>query len=72
MAKYVPEHPIVEPLAWRIPEAARRAGMRETKFRELVKQGRVGFVEYGHDRLIPDDEIRRLLRNVKFEGGEQA
>ena len=70
MAKYVPEQSIVEPLAWRIPEAARRAGMRETKFRDLIKAGKIGYVRYGNDRLVPDDEIRRLLRDeLKFEGG---
>jgi hypothetical protein len=70
--KSVPKKPI-EPLAHRIPAAAARAGMAETKFRQYIKDGRVGFVPYGKDRLIPDTEIQRLLQEeLTFEGGEQA
>jgi excisionase family DNA binding protein len=63
----------VEPLAWPIPEAAKRAGYGETKFRDLIKAGKIGYVENGDRRLIPDEEIRRLLRDeLQFEGGEPA
>ena len=60
----------VEPLAWPIPEAAKRAGFGEQKFRDLIKAGEVGFVPNGDRRLVPDEEIRRLLRDkLQFETG---
>jgi hypothetical protein len=57
----------VQPLAWPIPQAAKRAGYGETKFRELIKLGEIGYIENGDRKLIPDEEIRRLHRNkLKF------
>ena len=58
----------VQPLAWPIPQAAKRAGYGETKFRELIKAGEIGFIENGDRKLVTDKEIRRLHRaKLKFE-----
>ena len=58
----------VQPLAWPIPQAAKRAGYGETKFRELIKAGEIGFIENGDRKLVTDEEIRRLHRaKLKFE-----
>ena len=49
------------------PEAAKRAGFGETKFRELIAAGEIGFIENGDRKLISDEEIRRLHRaKLKF------
>jgi hypothetical protein len=57
----------VQPLAWPIPQAAKRAGYGETRFRELIKAGEIGYIENGDRKLIPDEEIRRLHRaKLKF------
>jgi hypothetical protein len=60
MAKMVYD---VEPIAWPIPQAAKRAGYGETRFRELIKAGEVGFIRNGDRMLVTDEEIRRLHRN---------
>jgi hypothetical protein len=58
----------VEPLAWPIPEAAKRAGFGENNFRDLIKAGKIGFVLNGDRKLVPDTEIRRFLREeLQFE-----
>jgi hypothetical protein len=63
----------VEPLAWPIPQAAKRAGYGETKFRALIKSGRIGFVENGDRKLVPDTEIQRLLREeLQFAAAASA
>ena len=48
--------------------------MAETKFREdYVRTGKVGYVPYGNDKLIPDFEIERLLRDeLQFEGRDKS
>ncbi len=59
--KHVDKKP-VEPLARPIPEAAKRAGYGETRFRELIAAGKIGFIRNGDRTLITDDEIRRFLK----------
>lgn len=53
----------IEPIVWPIPEAARRVGYGETKFREAIRRGEIGFVRNGDRMLIEDEELRRWLRD---------
>jgi hypothetical protein len=59
----------VEPLAWRIPEGAKRAGHGETKFREAVDTGELTYVPVGADKIVEDEEIRRWLRSKRRRAG---
>ena len=63
----MPDNAEVQPLAWPIPQAAKRAGYGETKFRELIKAGEIGYIENGDPNAVTDEEIRRLhRRKLKF------
>ena len=53
----------VEPLAFPIPEAAKRSGHGETRFRQALAAGEIAFIQNGDRRLILDEEIRRWLRS---------
>ena len=59
----------VEPLAWRLPEGARRAGHGETKFREAVDTGELAYIPVGTDKIVEDEEIRRWLRSKRKRAG---
>ena len=45
----------VEPLAWRLPEGARRAGH--------------AYIPVGTDKIVEDEEIRRWLRSKRKRAG---
>jgi hypothetical protein len=66
MSKTVPVTP-VEPLAWRIPEAARRAGIGESKFRQAIARGEIAYVTNGADKLVEDCEIKRWLASKRIK-----
>jgi hypothetical protein len=65
MSKTVPVMP-VQPLAWRIPEGARRAGVGESKFREAIARGEIAYVLNGADKLVEDCEIKRWLASKRI------
>jgi excisionase family DNA binding protein len=55
----------VQPLAWPIPQAAKRAGFGETKFREAIDRGEIAYVQNGDRKLIEDEEIKRWLASKR-------
>jgi hypothetical protein len=59
----------IEPLAYPIPEAARRSGHGETRFREAIAAGEIAWVPNGDRRLILDEEILRWLRSKQQRTG---
>jgi hypothetical protein len=59
----------VTPIAWRIPEGSKRAGVGETKFRKALALGELPYVENGEDKLVEDEEIQRWLRNKRKRAG---
>jgi excisionase family DNA binding protein len=50
------------PLAYRVASFCKSVGIGRTKFYELVRQGKIRTVVIGGRRLIPADEVERLLR----------
>lgn len=52
---------IQAPFAFNVAEAARYIGLGETKFRELLRDGTIGFRRAGRRVIIPRAELDRFL-----------
>lgn len=64
--------PAVEQLAYRIPEAAGKLGIGQTKVRELVARGEIASVKVDDGaRLIPADALTAYLARLR-QGGDAA
>jgi excisionase family DNA binding protein len=53
--------PPSQPLAYRIPEAARAVGISPSKMKRMVGSGEVGSVVRGRMRIITADALRAWL-----------
>ncbi|MBB3041975.1 helix-turn-helix domain-containing protein [Nocardioides soli] len=50
-----------QPYGYRIEEAAQRLGIGRSLMFDLVRRGDVRTVRFGRRRVVPSDEIARLL-----------
>jgi excisionase family DNA binding protein len=50
------------PLAYQVAQFCKAVGLGKTKFYELVRDGKIKTVVVGGRRLIPADEVHRLVR----------
>ena len=51
-----------QPLAYRVKHFCKSVGLGKTKFYELLRDGKIRTIVIGGRRLVPADEVRRLLR----------
>ena len=58
---YIKQNPNIEPIALRINDAARLAGLERTSIYELIKTGRLKTVKIAGRRLVPMSALRRLI-----------
>ena len=61
------EHRHDERLAYGIAEAARAVGVSRAHLYELIARGEVRSVKLGERRLIPTEELRRVLSTATEE-----
>ncbi len=54
----------VERLTYRVPEVAEMLGIHERTVWRLLREGRLSRVKVGGARLVPADELERLIRPV--------
>jgi excisionase family DNA binding protein len=57
--------PVVEPIAVRVPDAARLIGLSRSRLYELMKRGEVEFVKIGGATLIPYDGLRAFIERQR-------
>jgi hypothetical protein len=50
------------PLAYRINDAVTASGLCRSQLYNLMRDGRLPFVEVGNIRMIRDNDLRRLLK----------
>jgi len=50
------------PLAYRVTSFCKSIGIGRTKFYELVREGKIRTIIIGGRRLVPADEVQRLLQ----------
>jgi excisionase family DNA binding protein len=50
------------PLAFRVSQFCEQIGLGKSAFYERVKDGRIRTIRIGGRRLVPADEVARLLR----------
>jgi excisionase family DNA binding protein len=53
--------PVVEPIAVRVPDAARLIGLSRSRLYELMKRGEVEYVKVGGATLIPYEALRDFI-----------
>lgn len=53
--------PLGEPIAVRVPDAARLIGLSRSRLYELMKRGEVEYVKVGGATLIPYDGLRAFI-----------
>ena len=58
---YIKQNPNIEPIALRINDAARLAGLGRTSIYELIKTGRLKTVKIAGRRFVPMSALRRLI-----------
>jgi len=56
--------PPAEPLALRVNDACRAAGIGKTKLYSLAKEGRLRLIKLDGRTVVPISELRRLLGEV--------
>ena len=66
----VEEHPIGEPIAVRVPVAARLIGLSRSRLYELMKRGEVEYVKVGGATLIPYDALRDFIARQRRPAGQ--
>ena len=58
---YIKQNPNIEPIAFRINDAARLAGLGRTSIYELIKTGRLKTAKIAGRRLVPISALRHLI-----------
>ena len=58
---YIKQNPNIEPIALRINDAARLAGLGRTSIYELIKTGRLKTVKIAGRRFVPMSALRHLI-----------
>ena len=53
--------PLAEPIAVRVPEAARLIGLSRSRLYELMRRGEVEYVKVGGATLIPYEGLRAFI-----------
>ncbi len=51
-----------ERLTWPVKEFCKATGISNSLFYELVKQNKIRTIKVGCRRLVPNDEVTRILR----------
>ena len=54
-------HLVAEPIAVRVPDAARLIGLSRSRLYELMKRGEVEYVKVGGATLIPYEALREFI-----------
>jgi excisionase family DNA binding protein len=57
--------PIAEPIAVRVPDAARLIGLSRSRLYELMKRGEVEYVKVGGATLIPYEGLRAFIERQR-------
>lgn len=53
------------PLAYQIPDAAKRIGVGRSMLYELAKEGRIALVKIGNRTIVTEAELRRFLSTAE-------
>lgn len=61
------ENTIKDPRGYRVEEAAEQLGIGRSLMFDLVRRGEVRTVTFGRRRVVPSDEITRLLAGAEVE-----
>lgn len=56
---------VVEPIAVRVPDAARLIGLSRSRLYELMKRGEVEYVKVGGATLIPYQALRDFIERQR-------
>ena len=63
--------PLGEPIAVRVPEAARLIGLSRSRLYELMRRGEVDYVKVGGATLIPYEGLRAFIaRQRRLEASD--
>ena len=63
--------PLAEPIAVRVPEAARLIGLSRSRLYELMRLGEVDYVKVGGATLIPYEGLRAFIaRQRRLEASD--
>lgn len=63
--------PLAEPIAVRVPEAARLIGLSRSRLYELMRRGEVDYVKVGGATLIPYEGLRAFIaRQRRLEASD--
>ena len=63
--------PLAEPVAVRVPEAARLIGLSRSRLYELMRRGEVDYVKVGGATLIPYEGLRAFIaRQRRLEASD--
>lgn len=56
------QHPAIEPIAMRVPEACRYIGTSRSTLYLLIAEGEVEVIKLGSSTLVLTDSLRRLVK----------
>ena len=62
--------PLGEPIAVRVPDAARLIGLSRSRLYELMKRGEVEYVKVGGATLIPYAGLRAFIERQRRSASE--